>query len=70
MGYYSKTDAESVTKVFIASLEDISKCLKMNFEEMDFENADKRKKMKTIITDMREEIELSLKELKALSFES
>lgn len=54
----------------IYSLESIKSSLEMNYEEMDFENADKKRKMEKIISEMQNDIKQTIRELKSLSFES
>lgn len=69
MGYLSRGDAESYKSQLIYDLKNIEKGMSMNYDEMDFENADKKKEMEKLITGINSDIEAKIKGLEGLSFE-
>lgn len=69
MGELSSWDAESKKNYYRRILEKAKKNVRENFEEMDFENANKRSDMENIIEEIEEACQAKMNELDGMGFE-
>ena len=69
MGQLSKGDAESYQNDLAEYLGECRSQVRENFNEMDFENADKRTQMEKYIEKMEKKYDSLISDLKSLSFE-
>ena len=69
MGQLSQSDASSFRNTLVSYFESCKADVRENFEEMDFENADKRTKMEEYISNIEMKYDSLISELNGMCFE-